>query len=294
MGEPGARELVRNYCDPKDYPKQTDEEEAETVRAVRGGDDDALWKLCCHNMKLAAGLAVRTARASKLDMEDTMSEAVFHLVAAARDFDGGYRFAVYAKTCVARGLVKYSACNAAAIRCPARSHQDIAVVLKAYGDAMRVSPFPDAALVAEYVPSDYVARWGANSKFPLSHVALVEGVLARESRRKLSLNTDHQEPVNQDIETFWCATFGFYHDPDQEDSIDDRVIKMSVDDALKSLSDRRWEAALRLYYGIDGGEKMSLDAVGKRMGVSHEAVRLWFKKAMLEMRDLLPPEMAEV
>ena len=71
--------------------------------------------------------------------------------------------------------------------------------------------------------------------------------------------------------------------PGPEDEAYDHALKDSVEDALSSLKEREAKI-LRLYFGLDDQEPMTLEEIGALMGITRERVRQIKQKALIRLR----------
>ena len=71
--------------------------------------------------------------------------------------------------------------------------------------------------------------------------------------------------------------------PGPEDEAYDHALKNSVEDALSSLKEREAKI-LRLYFGLDDQEPMTLEEIGALMGITRERVRQIKQKALTRLR----------
>ena len=60
-------------------------------------------------------------------------------------------------------------------------------------------------------------------------------------------------------------------------------MKQTVEDALSSLKEREAKI-LRLYYGLDDQEPMTLEEIGQILGITRERVRQIKEKALARLR----------
>ena len=73
------------------------------------------------------------------------------------------------------------------------------------------------------------------------------------------------------------------YSPGPEDDAYDHALKDSVEDALSSLKEREAKI-LRLYFGLDDQEPMTLEEIGALMGITRERVRQIKQKALIRLR----------
>ena len=71
--------------------------------------------------------------------------------------------------------------------------------------------------------------------------------------------------------------------PGAEDEAYDHALRDSVENALSSLKEREAKI-LRLYFGLDDQEPMTLEEIGALMGITRERVRQIKQKALIRLR----------
>ncbi len=76
--------------------------------------------------------------------------------------------------------------------------------------------------------------------------------------------------------------------PDQlatgpEDEAYEQALKKTIEDALSTLKEREAKI-LRLYFGLDDQEPMTLEEIGTLLGITRERVRQIKEKALLRLR----------
>ncbi len=65
----------------------------------------------------------------------------------------------------------------------------------------------------------------------------------------------------------------------------EKALKNNVETALSSLKPRE-ARILRLYYGLDGEEAMTLEEIGQQLGVTRERVRQIKERALARLRHV--------
>ena len=70
---------------------------------------------------------------------------------------------------------------------------------------------------------------------------------------------------------------------DPEDEAYERALRETVDHALSTLKEREAKV-LRLYFGLDAQEPMTLEEIGSLLGITRERVRQIKEKALTRLR----------
>jgi RNA polymerase primary sigma factor len=122
---------------------------------------------------------------------------------------------------------------------------------------------PTAEEVAQEldISSDEVERTMAISR---SHLSLDAPMTPGEDNRLLDYLPDQVSPGPED-QTF------------------DRALNNTIEEALGTLKEREAKV-LRLYFGLDGQDPMTLEEIGSLLGITRERVRQIKEKALLRLR----------
>ena len=73
------------------------------------------------------------------------------------------------------------------------------------------------------------------------------------------------------------------YSPGPEDEAYERALKETVEEALSTLKEREAKI-LRLYFGLDDQDPMTLEVIGSLLGITRERVRQIKEKALLRLR----------
>src|SRR5690606_6979503 len=71
--------------------------------------------------------------------------------------------------------------------------------------------------------------------------------------------------------------------PGPDDETYDRALSTTIEEALGTLKERE-ARILRLYFGLDGQEAMTLEEIGSLLGITRERVRQIKEKALSRLR----------
>ena len=237
------------------------------ARRVEGGDPEARDHLVRANLRLV----VRVARAYAgrgLPLEDLIAEGNLGLLRAAEGFEParGLRFSTYACYWVRQSVKRALTNTAKAVRLP------------------------------QYV-ADLLAKWGragAGLAEELGRAPAEEEVAAR-----LGLSPKRLRIVRQALRVAASAVGGPEGSGPALDGLagDGRArppeARLSADEEARQvlgLVDRlggREATVLRLRFGLGGGERLTLKAVGERLGLTRERVRQIEGEALARLRGCL-------
>lgn len=203
------------------------------------------------NIRLACNQAAKYHhRLKHLDIEDLVQEAVFGLYRAAELFNPqrGYKFSTYAYGWINQSIRRAINNMDHAIRVPIHAHDQTVRFRKVAAE----NPGLSVAQIAKLS--------GASASF-------VE--LTNRARGVCSLNKITRGGTNELMDTLQA--------PSDSDDIGTLMAGLNIEpgDVIRFVDhlDPRESATLRLYYGLDGSEPWTLDAIGKKLGVSRERAR---------------------
>jgi RNA polymerase primary sigma factor len=241
------------------------QDEAELARRARGGDHDALDQLVCANLRFVVTIAKRYQTRGVL-LADLISEGNFGLIEAAGKFDEtkGVRFISYAVWWVRQMILQAVAEQGHAVRVPV-SRATALFRLNRRAEAIRQQlgrePTRAELAAAGDAPLDALDAAVPLARPPVSLDAAVAG---REESSLLDfLQIDDASGSDQ--------------------RVNDAALNVAVVEALSRLQEREAHV-LRLYFGFDGQEAMTLDAIGASMGVTRERARQIKERGLRKLR----------
>lgn len=248
-------------------PLLTREEERELALRAQSGDAEAEHRMVEAHLRLVFRIA-RQYRKRGLPLLDTIEEGNLGLLRAVRKFqpDKGTRFATYATWWIRQSIVRALANQARMIRLPVQVELLLArYVREREALAQRLGRPPALGEIAEVMA------------VPVEQLAGLEGL----RRHPVSL----EAPVGEGKGTL-------------HDLVVDRplspynplagLLKEAADlaEILDALSENE-RTVLRLRFGLDGAEPMTLEAIGQRLGLTRERVRQIEVAGLKKLRGLL-------
>ncbi len=233
----------------------TAEEEREIALRVQSGDADAERRLAEANLRLVVSLARRYVNRG-LSLPDLIEEGNLGLLHAVRKFrpDRGTRFSTYATWWIRQALVRALANQARMIRLPVH----VELLLSQYARA-------HAALTQELGRPPTMPEVAARLGRPVEQV---EDLEALRQQRPVSLDAPagpHGTGELQDV----------IEDPASRPAsrlVESLRAREDLAGVLHDLPDSE-RTVVTLRFGLEGGEPETLEAIGRRLGVTRERVR---------------------
>ncbi|MGW1705047.1 sigma-70 family RNA polymerase sigma factor [Streptomyces sp. NPDC002206] len=233
--------------------------------------EHAFTEFAHSNLRLVVSVAVRyTGRG--LDLMDLIQEGNAGMVHAIEMFDHrkGFKFSTYAVQWIRQAITRAIADQSRTIRLPVHAHDTVTALWRAAGNLALHSPHDDLLAVAARVgtPVDEARALLSRVRTTLPLEKLAEAI--GDDALHEEFDRTAQRPESLDDE------------PDYMGLGPDEVGRL-----LDHLSTRE-ARVLILRHGLDdGGPGLTLDAIGRQLGVTRERVRQIEKLAAEVLRDLV-------
>lgn len=239
----------------------TQEQEASLARRIRMGDRESFDQMIESNLRFVITIA-KEYQGRGLPLEDLIGEGNLGLVHAASRFDEGIgvKFTTYAVWWIRQSILAALAEQARMVRLPVNKVKHlcrldrVARTLK-----QRLGREPSTEEIAE--ESDLTVRQ-------------VRDIL-HASRWHLSLDAPAGDTVDTNM-------LDILEDKDQlppDEAIMKQLLMEELETAIASLSPREAEV-LKLYFGLSGDDPMTLEEIGKQLGLTKERIRQIRDKAL--------------
>ena len=249
------------------YPLISRDEEVSLAQRIRQNDQEALDTLVRSNLRFVVSVAKKYQNQG-VSLSDLINEGNLGLIRAAHKFDEtkGIKFISYAVWWIRQAILQALAEQSRIVRVP----------LNRAGALHRIGKRANALLqelgreathaeIAEgmEITEEEVAKTMSISQ---THLSLDAPMSPGEDNRLLDYIPDTQSAT-----------------PDEE-TIEKALVE-SVHEALAGLKERE-SKILRLYFGLDGSEPMTLEQIGAVLNITRERVRQIKEKALSRLRHV--------
>ncbi|MCH8254677.1 MAG: sigma-70 family RNA polymerase sigma factor [Gemmatimonadetes bacterium] len=243
------------------------EDEVELAVKIHVGDAEALDKLVRSNLRFVVSVAKKYQNQG-VSLSDLINEGNLGLIRAAHKFDEtkGIKFISYAVWWIRQAILQALAEQSRIVRVPlnrAGTLHRIGKRSSALQQELGREPTIDEIAEGMDIPKDEVAKTLAISR---SHLSLDAPLTPGEDNKLLDYLADEESP-GPDDQTF------------------ERALSNSIEEVLRTLKEREAKI-LRLYFGLDSQEAMTLEEIGGLLGITRERVRQIKEKALARLRHV--------
>ncbi|MEC7227259.1 MAG: sigma-70 family RNA polymerase sigma factor [Candidatus Latescibacterota bacterium] len=256
----------RYFHEIEDSVGLSSEAEVEMARLIKEGNEEALSNLVKANLRFVVSVAKQYQNLG-LPLSDLINEGNLGLMIAAKRFDGtkGFKFISYAVWWIRQSILQALAEQSRIVRLPLNRIGELTRVNKVLNKLeQRLGRPPEVDEIAdelEVEPGDME-------------------LLMRLAQRPVSLEMpcDDSEPDR---------TYGDLipddNVPCSDEVLSDEQLRGEVQRAMHALTEGE-ARVLKMYYGLEGHEAMTLEEIGAYVGRTRERVRQIKEKALQKLR----------
>lgn len=274
----------------------TAEEEKELAIQYRNGDNNAKTLLIEYNLKLVVSIAKHYMYASNstiLSFNDLIQNGNLGLIKAVDRFDPdrGFKFSTYATWWIRQSITRALADDGRTVRIPVHAVEQLRYIhraikeLQSKSSSENMPEYEDIAALCN--ENGWVVKNTSNNKI-ITPEKVKEYLQYSDMTSMVSLST----PVGEDEDSFLGDFI-----PDTRQNIEDEAERRDMAEKFEYIFNKyltpREAGVLRMRFGFNGQECMTLEEVGKVYGVTRERIRQIENKAKLkikkkkEIRDML-------
>jgi RNA polymerase primary sigma factor len=249
------------------YPLITQGEEVDLARRIRDGGQDALDKLVRSNLRFVVSVAKKYQNQG-VSLADLINEGNLGLIRAAHKFDEtkGIKFISYAVWWIRQAILQALAEQSRIVRVPLNRAGTLHRITKRSSALLQeLGREPTAAEIAEGMDIE-MEEVEKTLSISQNHLSLDAPLTPGEDNRLLDYLPDTQNAT-----------------PDQETF--EHALSHSIEEVLHTLKEREAKI-LRLYFGLDEPEPLTLEEIGARLGITRERVRQIKEKALSRLRHV--------
>src|SRR6188474_3964391 len=249
------------------YPLINQEDEVALAQKIHVGEEEALDKLVRSNLRFVVSVAKKYQNQG-VSLSDLINEGNLGLIRAAHKFDEtkGIKFISYAVWWIRQAILQALAEQSRIVRVPLNRAGTLHRIGKRASSLLQeLGRQPTNLEIADGmdISEDEVAKTMMISQV---HLSLDAPMTPGEDNRLLDYLPDNTNRTPDEI------TF-------------EKALSEAIEESLASLKERE-SKILRLYFGLDGADPMTLEDIGSLLGITRERVRQIKEKALSRLRHV--------
>ena len=243
------------------------DEEKELAQKIKAGDNEARQKLIEANLRLVITLARKTIHVSKIPMSDLIQEGNLGLMTAVEKFnpDLGFKFSTYASWWIKQAMFK------------AISEQGHCMKIPVYIQET-LSKFSKVKHEMEREENKTVSNRDVAEKMHIDtdKIDLFLSAYSKSLSLEGSLNNDDKDMTLAEI----------LEDKDAcvENEVEFEGLKSDIYSVVSTLKERERDV-VKMRFGLDNFDKMTLEEIGNMYGVTKECIRQTEMRALKKLRE---------
>ncbi|HYV98827.1 MAG TPA: RNA polymerase sigma factor RpoD/SigA [Gemmatimonadaceae bacterium] len=249
------------------YPLITREDEVRLAQCIHVGDQESLDTLVRSNLRFVVSVAKKYQNQG-VSLSDLINEGNLGLIRAAHKFDEtkGIKFISYAVWWIRQAILQALAEQSRIVRVP----------LNRAGTLHKLGKRANAMLQS-------LGREATHAELAIEMSLTEEEVAHTMSISQTHLSLDAPLAPGEDNKLLDYLPDLLSQTPDEQTF--EKALAESIELALGSLKEREAKI-LRLYFGLDAAEPMTLEEIGELLGITRERVRQIKEKALSRLRHV--------
>ncbi|HTG53506.1 MAG TPA: RNA polymerase sigma factor RpoD/SigA [Gemmatimonadaceae bacterium] len=249
------------------YPLIDRNEEVRLAQLIRRKDAEALDKLVRSNLRFVVSVAKKYQNQG-VALSDLINEGNLGLIRAAHKFDEtkGIKFISYAVWWIRQAILQALAEQSRIVRVP----------LNRAGTLHRIGKRANALL-------QELGREPTHEE-----IAEEMDLTEEEVAKTISISQTHlsiDAPLTPGEDNKLLDYLPDDHNPTPDEQTFEKALTEAIEESLSGLKEREAKI-LRLYFGLDGEEPMTLEQIGSLLGITRERVRQIKEKALSRLRHV--------